>query len=236
VDENKLGVYRLSDDGTSWSYVGGKIDKANKMVSVDLYSFSKYTIMEYNKVFTDTVGHWAQADVELMAARHIARGISDTEFAPNREIKRAEFAALLIRALGISERIPANAEFKDVTRDKWYYGSVEAAAEAGLVLGYEGYFRPEDNINRQEMAAMIVRAMKYDGREVSLTSAQVEQLLSRFKDAKDIHDWAKEAAAVAVDEEIIYGRTADTFVPAANATRAESIVMIKRLFSNLDKL
>ncbi|MDW7675067.1 MAG: S-layer homology domain-containing protein [Bacillota bacterium] len=237
VDESKLGVYRLADDGTSWTYVGGKVDAANKKVSVNLGSFSKYTVMEYNKVFVDTFGHWSRADVELMAAKHIAKGINDFQFAPNSETTRAEFATLLVRALGIAEEKPAVGKFVDVASSAWYFGAVEAAAKAGLITGYDdSTFKPNANITRQEMAAMIVRAMEYAGQKPAYTEAQINQALAGFGDADQIGNWAKSAAAVAAKEGIVNGRTDANFAPTANATRAEGIVMIKRMLTNFGEL
>ncbi len=53
--------------------------------------------------FTDLpTSHWASADVSKMVEMGLVKGISTTEFAPERNITRAEFSALLIRALGIT--------------------------------------------------------------------------------------------------------------------------------------
>ncbi|QGP92644.1 S-layer homology domain protein [Neomoorella glycerini] len=231
ADPNLLGIYRYNEAGKQWEYVGGRVDKAAQRVQVQLSHFSKYAVLAYEKNFTDTTGHWAQADIKLMAARHIAAGKTDTLFAPDDNVTRAEFAALLLRSLGIAEVQPAAARFKDVQPGAWYYGAVEAASRAGLVGGYEdGTFRPDALITREEMAAMITRALAYAGKPVTVDDAAA--LLARFTDAAAVSGWAQQAVAAAVKSGIVAGRTANTIVPQASATRAEAIVMLKRLLVN----
>lgn len=229
IDENKLGVYRYNEDTLEWAYIGGRVDRAAKTVSTRLSSFSKYTVMAYNKTFADIQEHWAKEDIELMAARWIARGMTETTFEPEGQVTRAQFAALLTRSLGIAEAKEGQSPFKDVASGDWFYGAVLAAYEAGLVKGYEdGTFRPDANITREEMATMVARGLAYAGKKVDV-SGKVDTLLAKFTDRNQISAWAREAAAIAVQEGIVKGRTATTYVPKANATRAESTVMLKRL-------
>ncbi|MDY6315282.1 MAG: S-layer homology domain-containing protein, partial [Clostridia bacterium] len=102
--------------------------------------------------FTDMVNHWAAADVLAMNKAGIVSGVSDTLFDPDRNITRAEFAAIIARALKLSDK---KADYKDVN-DEWFAPYVGACSEAGIISGYDGMFRPNDNITRQEMAVIIV--------------------------------------------------------------------------------
>ncbi|WP_338825527.1 hypothetical protein MHOCP_11060 [Moorella humiferrea] len=233
VDADKLGIYRYNVAAGTWEYKGGRVDKATNTISTVLNSFSKYTVLAYDKTFSDIQGHWAQRDIEIMAARHVAAGISASEFNPEGQVTRAEFTAFLLRALGISEDRSAANLFADVQPGDWYYGAVVTAARTGLVAGYEdGSFRPDRAISRQEMAAMLTRALAYAGKKVDVTG-RVDDILSRFSDSGSIAAWARESAAVAVESGLIAGRTATTFVPLGNATRAETVVMLKRLQDRL---
>jgi len=229
-----LGLYRFNEATNSWDYRGGRVDQANHTLTVGLTSFSTYAMMTYSKTFADVAGHWAQADIELMAARHIARGVSDTQFQPNRAINRAEFAALLIRSLGLAEQQPARPTFSDIQTGSWYYGAVETARRADLVRGYEdNTFRPLQIISREEMATMIVRALEYAGYPAA---AADEAALSGYSDTSGVSSWAKAAMAQAVQTGIIEGRTASTLNAKDTATRAESITMLKRLLEQTEQL
>ena len=65
----------------------------------------------------------------------------------------------------------ANA-FKDVQSGDWFLGAVSTAYKAGLINGYEdGTFRPNDNITREQMVAMMIRAMKLGGKEIQANTA-----------------------------------------------------------------
>ncbi|MCS7460853.1 S-layer homology domain-containing protein [Paenibacillus doosanensis] len=185
---------------------------------------SIYTVVEHAKSFDDLSGHWSRSDVELLASKLVINGMTDSSFAPQRDITRAEFAALLVRALGLTET--ASAKFSDVRPGDWFAGAVGAASQAGLVDGFEnGSFQPEASITREQMAVMIARAMNAAGKRADGSLAS----LSRFADAQSIGSWAREAVAQAVNAGIINGVTADDFAPSAEASRAEAAVMLKRM-------
>jgi len=103
---------------------------------------SIYTVIESDQTFADLQGHWAKTDVELLANKLIIDGATGTTFAPDSKITRAEFAALLVRSLGLLEEKPEH-PFRDVNEADWFAGAVGAAQQAGLIGGYEdGSFRP----------------------------------------------------------------------------------------------
>jgi|GEM_PF-1409364 len=231
----KLDVYRYNETTKTWEAMGGIYDEATNTISFSTTHLSKYALLERTalptKTFADIKGHWAQSDIEIMAGLGIVGGISENEFAPQMPVNRAQFAAFLIRSLGIQETSPAESHFKDVPTNAWYYGAVEGAYAAGLVGGYEdGTFRPEKEISRQEIAALIARALKNEGEEVTVDD--VDLVLARFKDASKISSWAKEEAAQAVASGIIGGRDG-LFAPKDSTKRAEAVVMLKRMLVKL---
>ncbi|MBU7314699.1 glycerophosphodiester phosphodiesterase family protein [Paenibacillus oleatilyticus] len=189
-----------------------------------------YVIIEMNKSFADMANHWAQAEVELLANKLVVEGVSDNRFEGDRPITRSEFAALLVRALGLS---PATAKsgFNDVVSGAWYAEDVAAAAAAGLISGYEdGSFRPDRQIKREEQAAMLIRAMSYAGLETQLSQAKQSEALAPFKDTGSL-SWAKAEVAAAIHAGLLNGMTAETLEASGIATRAQSAVMLKRFLS-----
>jgi len=174
--------------------------------------------------FTDIIGHWAEKDINDMATKGIVSGVTATTFEPDRSITRAEFAALMARALKLSA---GNTEsvFADVANDAWYAKEVSAAAAAGLIVGYDGNFRPNDTITREEMAVVIMKAYAFLGKTAS--SGQID----KFADKDTISDWAVNYVDQAVSTGMISGMSADTFAPKENATRAQVTSLIKRLLS-----
>lgn len=228
-----VNLYRIG----SLIYVGGKVAQGKVSGSLSDLADGQFIALEHNKTFGDIAGHWAQADVELMAAKHVVTGVSETAFEPQRDVTRAEFVTMLVRTLGIAEAAPESASFSDVHSGTWYFGYVEAAFQEGLAQGDSGLggtFRPQDRIAREEMAALLIRAMKRAGKEAAaLTEEEVADLISRFADGVKISDWAGYEAAQAVNEGIILGHDDGTFAPKGNGTRAESATMMSRFMKQV---
>lgn len=232
----RLGVYRLNEETSAWDYVGGRIDRSNGQVVASRRSLSTYAVLAYEKTFADLVSHWSREDVEVMAARHVARGMTEALFDPDSSVTRAQFAALVVRTLNLPVE-HLSLPFSDVPTSAWFHGEVGTAWQAGIVQGYEdGAFRPDALISRQEMAAMIARAMEAAGQPGDPDGPATRRLIEVFADRAQIAPWAEDAAVVAVSEGIVRGRTPATFAPLADATRAEGTVMLKRLLAYLGEI
>lgn len=171
--------------------------------------------------FTDTRNHWAKDDIETLAARGIVTGVTETTFEPDRSITRAEFATLIVKALNLTSSVPAG--FADVAENAWHYTYVNAAANAGLITGYDGYFRPDDVITREEMAVIIAKAY------VNLGGSASSGGIEKFTDKNEIADWAYPYVDTVTSAGLISGMTPSTFVGSANTTRAQAASVIKRL-------
>ncbi|MFH5183588.1 S-layer homology domain-containing protein [Paenibacillus sp. TAB 01] len=188
-----------------------------------------YTVIRSDKSFADMNGHWAQQEIELLANKRIVEGQPDGQFAPNDSITRAEFAELLVRALGLPEAT-SQPSFSDVDSASWFSGAVGAARQAGLIDGYgDGTFQPDAHITREQMAVMIGRALAYAGKSPEADSG----MLQTFADGSDIAGWAADAAAQAAGTGIIQGMAGAAFAPEAEASRAQSAVMLQRMLAYL---
>ncbi|GAA4828554.1 hypothetical protein GCM10023310_01750 [Paenibacillus vulneris] len=189
---------------------------------------SIYTVVESKKSFADVASHWSKADVELLANKLVVDGVTDTAFQPDRNITRAEFAALVVRSLGLSSAA-ATSSFTDVKSDAWYASTVATAAKAGIIDGYEDKtFRPDAQITREELAAMVIRAMNYA--DIATSVSDPESVLSKYKDSNKIV-WAQKEIAAAINAGLINGMTDDTIGSDSQATRAQSATMLKRFLS-----
>lgn len=232
ADKDCVFAYRVNDNG-SLTCLGGKAE--NGKVSVDLSHLSKYAVLEYRSSFGDITGHWAKRDILFMGARGLVKGTSATSFAPERPVTRAEFAALLLRVIGISESSTEQSSFVDVSPGKWYCGAVEAAYRAGLITGVgNNRFAPDRQITRAEIAVLMARALKKMERSPVLTAGEPARVLGTFKDGAAIATWATADAALAVKAGVVTGTPDGRFAPGAEASRAEATVMLKRLLLNLN--
>lgn len=227
VDASKITTAVVTENGTERHVptcvymAGGKwYAKINSLTN------SVYALVYNEKSFTDTVGRWYKAPVNEMASREIINGVGYGRFEGDRSITRAEFAAIIVRALGL----PANgkAGFKDVSGSAWYAGAVGKAVEYGFVKGYEdGSFRPGKAITRQEAMAMITRAAA-----ITELAGKTSADLSRFADNAKVSAWAKSSVEYNVANGLIQGGSDGLLNPTSNITRAETAVIILRLLQN----
>ncbi|MCL6602130.1 MAG: S-layer homology domain-containing protein [Paenibacillus sp.] len=193
---------------------------------------SIYTVLSSTKMFNDISKHWAKSDIELLSSKLVVKGTTDSSFSPDSNITRAEFAALLVRSLGLTSN-GGSTTFTDVKSTDWYAEAINAAVQAKLVDGFTGNsFKPNDTITREQMAVMISRAITAIGK-ANDSSVIPNQALAKFKDKASISSWAQMAVAQSVDANIITGMTHETFVPSANASRAQAVVMLKRLMQHV---
>ncbi|WP_426450600.1 S-layer homology domain-containing protein [Paenibacillus sp. S-38] len=251
IPANKAGVITLSLDGeineAQASLAGYDPDKGTIRFAPALFKEEggkttvtvarnvspAYGIVITEPAFTDLSGHWSAKDVELLAGKRVIEGTTDTTFEPESPMTRAQFATLLVRALGVDPAAESISRFTDVTPGAWYGASVSSAVYAGLIEGFEdGTFQPDASITRAQMATMISRALKFADRKPNASTT----LLSSFTDKGDIGEWAGEAVAEAVHAGIIQGMTDTTFAPMENATRAQAAVMLKRMLLYIEYL
>ena len=161
------------------------------------------------------------ARTEVMFRRGIVSGVTETTFEPDRSITRAEFATLVTKALQLSGSVSAG--FMDVNEYEWYAPYVNAAASVGLIVGSDGYFRPDELITREEMAVIAVKALAFVGKTTG--SGEID----KFADKDTISEWAKPFVDQAASIGLIMGVTPDTFDGRSYTTRAQAVSVIKRL-------
>lgn len=174
--------------------------------------------------FTDITGHWAEQEIRELAEDGIVNGRSENEFAPEDNITRAEFAALIVRALG---RNPAlyHGGFNDVNANDWFAGYVAAIVDSGIMNGdTESTFRPNDVITREEMAKVMVNAYKLKTGTTEISSPDIS-----FHDTTDISPWAQDFVKQATGLGLMNGMGDGNFSPKGWATRAQAAVVIYRL-------
>jgi hypothetical protein len=227
ADKRLVGVYYIDASGTA-TYVGGALSSDEAGIEAGVTHFSRYAVLEYAVTFEDVKpNHWAYEGIRELAAKHIVNGINDIEFAPEADVTRAEFAALLVRALELKGT--GNARFEDVAKGSWYEQAVSAAVVAGIINGVSPTsFKPNAAISREEMAVMLVRA--YEGRGGKAAAVQAAEA---FADQAETAEWALDSVATARQLELLSGRGDGVFAPSAVMTRAEAVQALLNLISKL---
>ncbi|UJF32763.1 S-layer homology domain-containing protein [Paenibacillus hexagrammi] len=163
----------------------------------------------------------------MLSAKHIIDGVSDTDFAPSQSVTRAQFAAMIVRAFDL--HAAKTAAFTDVNSSDWFADAVAAAAENGIVNGTsDNTFSPNEQITREQMTAMIVRA--YQAKYGKAASSSANQH-SAFNDASSISAWAADDVTIAVSLGLLQGRDGNLFAPQDQTTRAESAQVLYNVIS-----
>lgn len=216
-----LGIYSFNELWKKWEYIGSKTDSAKGAVTAALSHFSRYTVFAYDKTYADVpADHWAYKAIHTLTAKHVINGMTENTFNPSLKVTRAQFAALLAKALQLKGDGPA--PFTDVAAGSWYAGDVAAAYQAGLVTGRgEKLFAPNEAITRQEMAVMLAKAFEKVG-----GPGWTEEAAPAFVDRKEISAWAQAAVQIVKSAGLMKGYSNGTFAPGDNATRAEAALSI----------
>lgn len=231
VSADTVTVLLLQPSAGNYTFVPALIreEGGKAQITFRLKASGIYAAVVHRKTFTDLNGHWAANEVTMLASKTIIQGTSDKEFSPNAPVTRAEFTAMLVRALGLTgPQANPNRSFTDVNSGAWYASAVSTAVEHGLIEGFAGgEFRPNEQITRQQMSVLLVRALKLAGAEVPLGNPS--STLAGFEDRSQIGAWAKEAAAIAVESGLMKGRGDGDFAPEASSTRAEAATVLARM-------
>lgn len=215
LDSSLIGLYEK---------VNGQLIYKGRKLTASVQGSAQLSLLVYELPLIDLNGHWAEEDVKVLVSHHIINGVSETSFAPNDSLTRAQAAKLFAELLQLDINAHTSS-FKDVAADAWYAGYVASAEQAGIFQGEGGSFRPDDTITRQELAVVISRL---------LSASEGEVLSTTFADNENIAEWAQNGVAAAVKHGIILGNEHNEFRPEALASRAEAAVMIRRLMKTLD--
>src|SRR5690554_4076424 len=117
--------------------------------------------------FADVAGTEFENAVNRLELLEILKGYPDGTFKPEDSITRAEFAAVAVRAKGLSGVAEAAAGlpsgFSDVPAWHWAAGYVGTAGSTGIVNGIgNGLFAPAAPVKYEEAVTMLVRALGYE--------------------------------------------------------------------------
>jgi hypothetical protein len=181
---------------------------------------------------TDLQGYWAQQEIQKLMDRNVIGGYPDGTFRPNGQITRAEFAAILVKALNITPQANNYASFNDVPTYHWAYRAVESAKASNLISGYPGgEFRPNAPVSRVEAMAVLAKALPGQP-----DAATVEQTLSQFSDTYSIPSWGKAAVAETIQTGVYANNpnAGNQIEPNQQASRGEVAAMTSNLLARMN--
>lgn len=236
-----LVVWHVADDGTK-TQVPATYDGKNIVFTVN--HFSNY-VVAYDaekaaacpqdetcpmSAFTDlNPALWYHDGIHFCLENGMMVGVGDNKFSPNGTTSRGMIVTILYR-LENEPEVTAENPFDDVEADRWYTDAVIWAAENKIVEGYgNGKFGPNDDITREQLAAILYRYAQFKGIDVSV--GEDTNILS-FPDATEVSEWATASMQWAVGSGIINGKDGK-LVPKGDASRAEAATMLQRFCENV---
>ena len=98
---------------------------------------------------------------------------------------------------------------------------------AGIIYGMDdGTFAPDDNITREQAAAILYRTAEFLGNKTI-----VEPNGTTFDDEKSISDWARESVSIMNAMKIMEGVSDTEFAPKGNYTVEQAVATMVRLYN-----
>lgn len=170
---------------------------------------------------------WAQGGIMEAKNRDLMKGDNNGNFRPKALVTRQEVASILVNILKLQEPNVQVSSYTDVPPNAWGMRAIEAVKNAGIMRGDgNGRFRPNAPVTREELAVVLVSAVKADtiGKGGSLGVA----------DAGKVSSWAKPAVQVAMEKGLLRG-DGKNFNPKQNAPRQEVAIMAVNLANALQQ-
>lgn len=169
------------------------------------------------------VGHPAFRAVEYLTDRNILGGFTDGLFRPNTAVTRAQYAKMIVTAMGWGLIKPFEQRFTDIPPDHPLYAYIETAAAHGLLLGYlDGTFEPNAAVSRSLALATLLDA----GGKTLITGGNLISGLPPDHWAASCDPGAKRSTGA--NENVPCGM--------ASATRADASMLVYNLYRQMENL
>ena len=184
--------------------------QSENTATTNVYTLTATTAAQFSDVNT---GDWFYQNVMDAVAAGIVSGRGDGTFGPNDRITRRDFAIMVSKLLLDGEDAPeaTTTPFSDVSADDYALNAIAYCAENGIISGFDGEFRPSDNITRQEAASVMKNALELTG-----TTSEL------FADDAAIATWAKANVYACKAAGVFNGDDHNNFNPTSTLTRAEA--------------
>lgn len=160
-------------DGYSYAYVSDSSDFTVEKVS-------------YTSPFTDLGDRYRyESYIHEIASREVVTGFEDGSFKPEKELSRAEMAAVFARMFRIH---PSNAKsrYEDVPQEHWARGYIMALLERGVFI-QDTYFNPDLSVTREQLVAMTHRMLC----DMKYIDTEDEYDFSKWTDFESITEYAR---------------------------------------------
>lgn len=219
---NLVNKYKLKGTGSwslgqetasTWNYYTKKLNEGIEINNNN----------EIEKPANETYSEWSSEAINYVKEKGWMTGKTETEFYAKDNLKRAEFATILVRVLNLNKYSVNNVNEYIDTKNHWAKDSIKLVTASGYMRGYEdNSFKPEKYITREEVANVLSN-MKLN--EI----LEDNQNRDEFSDVKNTR-WSYNAIKKVAQLGILKGYEDGSFKPQKAISREEMAVILKRAF------
>jgi hypothetical protein len=231
-DNPHLGSVFLQE-GDSITQIGGSYDSYNQGISIRTKKSGSYYVAQNSNKFQDMSDKDEELNkaVDFLTAKGIVTGVTKDTFEPDSPLTRSQFVTMLVKSFYALDK-SLTADFKDVKKADWFHDYVASSQKEKIVVGMEdGTFRPDDLITKEQMAAVVSRAM-VNKRKYEYPQNEMDYL-AFIKDRDNVSEWARKEAALSIKERMLEISSDSQLNPQSSVTRGEAARTLYRLFLKL---
>lgn len=174
---------------------------------------------------------WAVPAIEKMASKNFIVGKEKGKFAPDEKCTRADFTIVLTKMLGVDNETPDSSAYSDVDSEAYFSKYVGVAKKLNITAGESNNnFFPKNNITREEVMAMVYKALAYKGVSMNTDTS----ILNSYVDASQIAPEYREAVAGLLSVKAVNGTSDTTIDPKASITRAQMAVLMNNFYGKIE--
>ena len=179
----------------------------------------------------ESSSEWAKPEVDK--AKELALIPESFGLFYTKDITRSQFAELVVTMVEkvLDKPLPAADESTFADSDELF---VLKAYKSGIVNGMsESTFEGEILITREQIAAMLHRAILFLEKETNKAYIDKNEVLGNFDDSAEVSTWAAASVAVLANSGIMNGTSATTLSPKINASIEQCILLTLRLYEKI---
>lgn len=225
TDKNgkELALKELGGGKFSFTMPDGKVEVKASFAAEPERTDGSPAVQPVDDRFGDVgANSWYKDAVQYVYDRGMMTGMTQENFGPDAPASRGMLVTILYRMEEGPEA--GQAGFSDVAGTAYYAQPVAWAVEKGLVTGYgDGSFRPNEQITREQLAAILYRYAGLKGFDTAKGEKD-----AGFQDGAVIQRYAREAVEWAASIGLVNGYRDGSFRPGGTATRAEVAAMLMR--------
>ncbi len=202
-------------------YWGSKYIGARRYIEDDK-AVAELAVLPKGQYHDVPATYWAYKSITTLSKKGVMNGYEYSQFKPGKSVTRAEAATMVANALKLKSS-SKQSRFKDVSNSFWGVGPINAVKEAGILGGYpDGTFKPNQEMTREEIAALIAKTFVLKDKGTENTFPDV---------TKD--NWAYESIQRLNENSIASGFKDKTFKPKNETSRAEFSTFLDRSLTKL---